>query len=70
MERPRNFEEHRWLGDKRSMRVHDLDAAVDRCGIEDLVASEQFLAIAPQTLSEARNRGFSPCRHCARRRRA
>lgn len=65
MARPSRFEEHRWLGDKRSMVVHDLDATVDRCGLDDLLQSGQFLAIAPDTLTEARNRCYHPCRHCA-----
>jgi hypothetical protein len=65
--RPSRFEHHRWLGDKRSMVVHDLDAVADACGLDDLMDSEQFLAFAPDTLSEARNRGYRPCRHCARR---
>jgi hypothetical protein len=28
------------------------------------MASEQYLAISPQTIPEARNRGYKPCRHC------
>jgi hypothetical protein len=26
--------------------------------------SEQFLAISPDTIPEARNRGYKPCKHC------
>ena len=62
--RPTRFEEHRWLGDKRSMRVHDLDATTDACAIEDLLASEQFMSFGPDTLPEARNRGYRACPHC------
>src|SRR5207248_2850852 len=36
-ERPRNFENHRWMGDKRTMRVHDLDNVTEACGIEDIL---------------------------------
>ena len=64
MGRPTRFEQHRWLGDKRSMRVHDLDATVDGCAIDDLLRSEQFLAFGPDTLPEARNRCYRPCPHC------
>jgi hypothetical protein len=64
MARPTRFEHYRWLGDKRSMIVHDLDNVSEACGIDDLLKSEQFLAFAPDTLAEARNRGYSPCRHC------
>ena len=64
MTRPPRFEEFQWLGDKRSMVVHDLDAATDACAIDDLMASERFAAFGPDTLPEARNRGYRPCRHC------
>jgi len=65
MARPARFEHYRWLGDKRSMVVHDLDNVTDACAIDDLMKSEQFLAFGPDTLAEARNRGYSPCPHCA-----
>jgi hypothetical protein len=65
MSRPSRFEEHRWLGDKRTQVVHDLDAAVDACGIDELVASEQYATFGPDTLPEARNRCYRPCRSCA-----
>jgi hypothetical protein len=64
MERPRNYEHHRYVGDKRNRVVHDLDQAVDACGIGDLMASERFAAFGPDTLVEAANRGYRPCRHC------
>ena len=64
MARPTRFEHNRWLGDKRSQRAHDLDRVVDTCGIDELLASEQFAAFGPDTLPEARNRGYRPCPHC------
>ena len=64
MTRPRNFEENRWMGDKRTMRVHDLDNASDQCGIEEILAAESYLAFGPDTLPEARNRCYHACRHC------
>ena len=64
MSRPRNFEEHRWLGDKRNQRVHDLDNPQSACEIDDLLKAETFLAFGPDTLAEARNRTYKPCRHC------
>jgi hypothetical protein len=48
--RPRNFEEHRWLGDKRNQRVHDLDNATDACGIDEIMAAESFTSFGPDTL--------------------
>ena len=62
--RPRNFEEHRWMGDKRNQRAHDLDNATEACRIDDILAAETFLAFGPDTLPEARNRGYHRCPHC------
>jgi len=52
------------MGDKRTMRVHDLDNATRECGIEDILAAESYLAFGPDTMPEARNRCYHPCRHC------
>ena len=62
MSRPTRFEEHRYLGDKRKQVVYDLDTddAGAQEAIAELLASEQFLAFAPDTLEEARNRGYRP----------
>jgi hypothetical protein len=60
--RPTRFEEFRYLGDKRKQVVYDLDT--DDAGateaITELLASEQFAAFSPDTLAEARNRGYRP----------
>ena len=64
MARPTRFEHFQWLGDKRNQRVHDLDNAADACDIDELMASEQFAAFGPDSLPEARNRSYRPCRHC------
>ena len=64
MARPTRFEHFRWLGDKRSMAVHDLDNTGDDCALDELLASEQFATFGPDILPEARNRGYKPCRHC------
>lgn len=59
MDRPTRFAEHRYLGDKRSQTVYDLDDdATPAEAIEDLLEAESFLAFAPDTLAEARNRGY------------
>ena len=59
MERPKRFEHHRFLGDKRTQVVYDLDAAgVQQSDIDELMASEQFACFGPDTLAEARNRGY------------
>jgi hypothetical protein len=62
--RPARFEHFRFLGDKRTQRVYDLDAADEdpraADAIAELVASERFAAFSPDTLAEARNRGYRP----------
>jgi len=60
--RPTRFEHFKYLGDKRSQRVYDLDL-VDSDprvakAVADIMASEQFAAFSPDTLAEARNRGY------------
>jgi hypothetical protein len=64
MTRPTRFEHNRWLGDKRSQRVHDLDNIQAACGLEELLDSEQFAAFGPDLLAEARNRGYRPHHAC------
>lgn len=58
MERPTRVEGHRWLGDKRTQVVYDLDAVADEDVIHELIASEQYLVFGPDSLAEARNRGY------------
>jgi hypothetical protein len=64
MSRPTRFEHFRWLGDKRSLRVHDLDRITDACGLDELLKSEKFATFGPDELIEAKNRCYKPCRHC------
>jgi hypothetical protein len=69
MTRPGRFEDFRYLGDKRTQRVYDLDldaGEATAAAIDDLVASEQYLAFSPDTLAEARNRGYRPDRSIRR----
>jgi hypothetical protein len=64
MSRPTRFEEFQYLGDKRRQVVFDLDTddADAQEAIAELLASEQFAAFSPDTLAEARNRGYHPHR--------
>lgn len=62
MERPTRFEHTRFLGDKRTQAVYDLDGDVDPAVIDELMASEQYASFGPDTLAEARNRGYHPAR--------
>ena len=66
MARPTRFEHQRYLGDKRTLVVHDLDRyGVDddvTAAVDDVLAAESFLVFGPDTLAEARNRGYRPDR--------
>ena len=64
MERPAKFEEHRYLGDKRNQVVYDLDVCDRADAVDELMRAESFLCFAPDTLPEARNRGYHLCRRC------
>lgn len=64
MARPKRFEEHRWLGDKRTQVVHDMDASA-ACPIDEIVAAQAGACFGPDLLAEARNRGYRACRTCA-----
>ena len=58
MERPTRFEHTRFLGDKRTQPVYDLDEWTDAAIIDDIVNSQSGLSFGPDTLAEARNRGY------------
>ncbi len=62
MERPIKFEHHRWVGDKRNLVVYDVDAMTDESVIAELMTAGTYLCFGPDTLAEARNRGFRPYR--------
>ena len=61
MNRPTAFAHHRFLGDKRTQQVYDLDEVTDEDALsvvlDELMASDAFLCFGPDTLAEARNRG-------------
>lgn len=62
--RPARFADVRWLGDKRTMVVHDLDRTRDTCRLDDLLTSGRFATFGPDSVIEARNRGYRQCRRC------
>lgn len=68
MERPSRFEHTRFLGDKRTQLVYDLDTWTDQATIDDIVDSDVGLCFGPDTLAEARNRGYTLATPGARRR--
>lgn len=58
MDRPAKFEDFQFIGDKRTQVVYDLDAVDDEFVIDELIAAEAFICFGPDTLAEARNRGY------------
>ena len=63
MERPIRFEHNRYVGDKRTQVVHDLD----NCSadvIDELMEARTYLAFGPDTLVEAANRCYKPHSAC------
>ncbi len=69
MQRPSRFEHTRFLGDKRTQLVYDLDEWDDAAVITDIVDSETGLCFGPDTVVEARNRGYTLARPGVTRRR-
>ena len=67
MERPARFEHTRFLGDKRTQLVYDLDSWSDATVIDEIVAAEVGTSFGPDTLAEARNRGYALAREGSRR---
>lgn len=65
MSRLRRFPEHRWIGTRDDMIVHDCDdpaqfeALRTRVEFEDLTGRLLISTFGPDTLAEARNRGFT-----------
>lgn len=59
MPRPTRFEHHRFLGDKRTQIVYDLDADdLDDAALADLLEAQTYVTFGPDLLAEARNRGY------------
>ncbi len=59
MERPLRFEHTRFLGDKRTQLVYDVDEWSDEAVIDEIVAAGVGIHFGPDTLAEARNRGYT-----------
>lgn len=71
MDRPTKFEHSRWIGDRRSQTVYDVDNIDDPSIIDELMKTTDpaglngvaYTCFAPDTLAEARNRGYKPYKH-------
>jgi hypothetical protein len=58
VQRPARFEHHRYVGDKRTQLVYDLDEWDDAEIVNEFVDLGVGIGFAPDTLAEARNRGY------------
>jgi hypothetical protein len=67
MQRPSRFEHARFLGDKRTQLVYDLDTWGDEAVIDEIVETGVGIQFGPDTLVEARNRGYTLARPGQRR---
>ncbi len=61
------FEHSRYIGDKRTQLVYDLDEWQDADVVNEFVDLGVGLSFGPDTLAEARNRGYSLARPGKRR---
>lgn len=59
MERPSRFEHFRFVGDKRNQLVYDLDVWEDAEVVRGFVDLGVGTCFGPDTLAEARNRGYA-----------
>ena len=67
MKRPARFEHYRYVGDKRTQLVYDTDAWDDAAVVDEFVALGVGIGFGPDTLAEARNRGYALARPGRRR---
>ena len=66
MGRIAKFENYRFLGNRKNMRVYDCDNQEEFAQIENLINDKELIinnliqAFAPDNIHEAKNRGFKP----------
>ncbi|WP_420450895.1 hypothetical protein [Ilumatobacter sp.] len=53
------YEGYNLIGDKRTQLVYDLETLDDHAVIDEIAAAGVGLVFAPDTLAEAKNRGYS-----------
>lgn len=72
MERPTRFEHNRYVGDKRTQVLYDLDNTDEavEAAVAELMDAETFICFGPDTLPEARNRGYRLAKASRRARQA
>jgi hypothetical protein len=67
VERPARFLHHRFVGDRRTQLVYDVDEWEDAAVVNEFVDVGVGIGFAPDTLAEARNRGYDLAKPGARR---
>jgi hypothetical protein len=67
MDRPSRFEHFRYVGDKRTQLVYDVDEWDDPAVVNEFVDLGVGIGFGPDTLAEARNRGYTLARPGKRR---
>ena len=60
VKRPGKFEHFRWVGDKRTQIVYDVDGMADPEPVNELMRAGTYICFGPATLAEPRNRGYRP----------
>jgi hypothetical protein len=60
MDRPKQFPHYQHVGDKRTQVVYDIDALDDSAAeiVAELMESQAYICFGPDTVAEARNRGY------------
>ena len=72
MDIPRELTGCRYVGDKRSQIVYDMEAELEdpaadqqmAAAVADIVSAQSYATFAPDELPEARNRGYRLSRLC------
>lgn len=54
----------RFVGNTNHMEVHDLDRETRACQVDEVIRSGHAVTFTPDTLFEARRRGYDNCAHC------
>ena len=59
---PSAYDGRRFIGDKRTQQVYDLAAVIDEEAmavvLDELMSADASLGFGPDTMAEARNRGY------------
>jgi hypothetical protein len=58
---------NKYLGNSNKKEVHDLDMedfSVNGCQIDEIISAGHAVAFNPDTLEEARRRGYDNCAKC------